>query len=189
MGNLEKNTSRKGRTADLQKIVLRTISTAGIMTAALVAPNVLGSMHKMGLIAKPRQREYVASAASKLRKKGLIQFSNGRYSLTREGEKLLKKWEFFNYKIRKPSVWDNKWRVVIFDIPEKKKTVRDRLTLLLRQAGFERLQDSVWVYPYDCEDMIGVLKTDFGVGKNILYMIVEELENDKHLREQFDLLN
>ena len=50
------------------------------------------------------------------------------------------------------------------------------------------MQDSVWVYPYDCEDILTLLKTDLGVGKYILYLIVDELENDKHLREFFDLV-
>ena len=60
--------------------------------------------------------------------------------------------------------------------------------MLFKQAGIRRLQDSVWVYPYDCEDIITLLKTDFGVGKYLLYMIVDELENDKHLREDFGLI-
>jgi len=32
------------------------------------------------------------------------------------------------------------------------------------------------------------LKTDIGIGKDLLYMIVDEIENDKHLREYFGLL-
>ena len=77
---------------------------------------------------------------------------------------------------------------MIFDIPEKMKNVRNNLTILLKQGGFYHLQDSVWVYPYDCEDIIALLKTDFGIGKYLLYLIVEELENDKRLREEFGLL-
>ena len=45
----------------------------------------------------------------------------------------------------------------------------------------------MWVYPYDCEDIIGLLKTDFGVGKDVLYIIADEIENDRHLRHEFDL--
>ena len=60
--------------------------------------------------------------------------------------------------------------------------------MLFRQAGLLRLQDSVWVYPYDCEDIVTLLKTDFGIGKHLLYLIVDELENDKNLREDFNLI-
>ena len=100
----------------------------------------------------------------------------------------MRKWEFADFKFNKPRKWDKKWRVIIFDIPEKKKKVRDHLTSLFRQTGIKKLQDSVWIYPYDCEDIIALLKTDFGIGKDLLYLIVEELENDKYLREEFGLI-
>ncbi|KKT16273.1 MAG: Transcriptional regulator, PaaX family, partial [Parcubacteria group bacterium GW2011_GWB1_43_6] len=109
------------------------------------------------------------------------------YQLTKEGEKVLRKWELADYSLRRPKKWDGKWRMIIFDIPEKKRGVRKQITMLFNQAGFYRLQDSVWVYPYDCEDVIGLLKTDFGIGKDLLYVIANEIENDRHLRHEFGL--
>jgi len=53
--------------------------------------------------------------------------------------------------------------------------------------GFVRLQDSVWVFPYDCEDFVALLKADLKIGVAVLYLIVEQIENDKHLRAHFDL--
>lgn len=188
MGNLEKISRKRFRSANLQKIVLHTIAAAGVLSVGLVAPNVLSAMDKMGLLPKLRQREYIASSASILRKKGLLRFKDGHYELTPAGEKVLRRWEMRNFKLNKPKKWDGKWRVVIFDIPQKKKKYRDHITMIFREAGFERLQNSVYVFPYDCEDVIGLLKTDLNLGKNILYMIVEELEDDKHLRQVFELL-
>jgi hypothetical protein len=43
----------------------------------------------------------------------------------------------------------------------------------------------VWVYPYDCEDLITLLKADFKIGKDLLYVITESIENDKWLRQSF----
>lgn len=57
----------------------------------------------------------------------------------------------------------------------------------MQSFGFYRLQDSVWVYPYDCEDVIGLLKTNLGLGSAVLYMIVEKIENDRRLREHFEV--
>ncbi len=57
----------------------------------------------------------------------------------------------------------------------------------MRELGFARLQDSVWVYPYDCEDLMALLKADLKIGMAVLYMIVEHIENDKHLRAHFSL--
>lgn len=173
---------------EIQKLVLDSVKLAGILSIGLVAPQVIGAMGKLGLIPNKRQEEIVRSSASKLAKKGLLLYKDGRYELTQDGEKKLRQWELQEYKFNRPYKWDKKWRVIVFDIPEKKKKVRDQVRNLFISAGFSRLQDSVWVYPYDCEDIIGLLKTDFGVGRDLLYMIVDEIENDKHLREEFNLL-
>lgn len=45
--------------------------------------------------------------------------------------------------------WDKKWRVVIFDIKETKRSTRDALRLKLRELGFGMLQRSSWITPYD----------------------------------------
>ena len=187
MGKLEESSSRKVRKGELQRLILETVKLAGILSIGLVAPNVIKAMNKLGIISNKRQNEIVSSSASKLAKKGLLKFNGKYYELTDEGGMKLRQLELQGYKLIRPKKWDGKWRVVIFDIPEKKRKVRDRIRNLFTSAGLYRLQDSVWVYPYDCEDIIGLLKTDFGVGKDVLYLIVDEIENDRHLREEFML--
>lgn len=188
MGKLEVASRRKARRGEIQKLILESVKLAGVLSIGLVAPNVIGAMDRLGLISNKRQGEIVSSSASKLSKKGLLKFNGKFYELTVQGERKLRQLEMRGFKLTKPKKWDSKWRVVIFDIPEKKKKERDRIRALLRTAGFSLLQDSVWVYPYDCEDIIGLLKTDLGVGRYLLYMIVDEIENDKHLRSEFNLI-
>ena len=188
MGRLEVSNKKKARRGEIQKLILNTVKVAGVLSIGLMAPNVISAMGKLGLIPNDRQSEIVYSSASKLAKKGLLKFNGKYYELTEEGAKKLRRLELSGYKLERPNKWDRKWRVIIFDIPEKKKRVREQIRNLFVSAGLIRLQDSVWVYPYECEDIIGLLKTDFGVGRDILYMIVDEIENDKRLREEFKLL-
>lgn len=188
MGELEKNTAKRIRKENLQRIILESVATIGVLSVALVAPNVLTAMNKLGIIPNPRRKEYISSSASKLTKRGLMIFKDGYYQLTKEGEKILRRWELSDYKLRKPKKWDGQWRIMIYDISEKKAIIRKQIAKLFTEAGLYRLQDSVWVYPYDCEDIIGLLKTDFGVGKEILYIVAREIENDRHLRDHFDLV-
>ena len=188
MGKLEIKSYKRSRRKNLQKIILTTISGTGVLAIGLLAPNVIGAMGKLGLLSNRRQKEYVGSSASKMVNRGMLKFNGKFYELTPLGQEKLRLWEFADFKLNRPKRWDKKWRVIIFDIPEKLKRVRNRLIILMRQAGFERLQDSVWVYPYDCEDIITLLKIDFRIGKHLLYLIVEELENDKHLRKCFGLI-
>jgi DNA-binding transcriptional regulator PaaX len=188
MGKIEEKVKKRTRRKNLQHIILGSVATAGALSVAVVTPNIMTAIKKLGLPINKRQKEYVSTSAAKLARKGLLHFDGKFYILTAEGESVLRRWELAEYGIAKPKRWDGKWRVLIFDIPEKKKVIRNQLTDLLRKAGLLRLQDSVWVYPYDCEDIITLLKTDYGIGRNLLYMVVEELENDKHLRREFGLI-
>lgn len=54
--------------------------------------------------------------------------------------------------------------------------------------GFLKLQDSVWIYPYDCEELVALLKADFRIGKDILYVIADSLENDGWIKRHFGLV-
>lgn len=83
--------------------------------------------------------------------------------------------------------WDGRWRMVVFDIPERRRNIRIRLRDFMREVGFVRLQDSVWVYPYDCEDFVALLKAELKVGKDVLYAIVDTIEHDNNIRKHFHL--
>lgn len=188
MGEMEKENRKRVRVAKIQKIILQSVATAGIISVGLVAPNVLGAIAKLGIIKTKRQREYINRSRNRLLEAGLLKKdSRGFVSLTKKGELALRNAERADYRLPRPKCWDKKWRVLIFDIPERLKTIREKLRLTLRSIGFVQLQKSVWVYPYDCEDFIILLKTDFMIGKNVLYMIVDSIENDKKLKDYFEL--
>ena len=56
--------------------------------------------------------------------------------------------------------WDGKWRVVIFDIPEKERRTRDFLRAKLKELGFGAWQKSIFISPYDwAEDIKELLAT------------------------------
>jgi DNA-binding transcriptional regulator PaaX len=187
MGNLEKAIQKRTKRKNLQKIILGTVAAAGLLSVAVVAPNVIGAMSKLGFLPARRQKEFIRGARERLVGKGLLEWQGNFLKLTPKGRVLLARLEQNNYKIKKPKRWDGKWRVLIFDIPETLRAKREKVRLTLISIGFFRLQDSVWIYPYDCEELITLLKADFEMGKNLLYMIVEALENDRLVKKQFGL--
>ncbi len=188
MGKLEtelKQTIRKGQ---LQKIILATIATAGILSVMAVAPNALQALSMMGFGKKNHHRYKIDTSRKRLVQNGLLEYTKERLlKLTPKGEAKLRQLELHEYKTKKPKRWDKKWRVLIFDIREDKKTLRDKVRRTLMTIGFIRLQDSVWVYPHDCEDLVTLLKADFKVGSEVLYLIVDKIENDGWLKKQFSL--
>ena len=188
MGILEEKIKRKTRVKNLEKIVLGTIATAGLLGVALLAPNALQALKLFGWKPHKRYREVITRSRERLIEHNLLtRDEKGFLRLTPKGETKLRELERREYKLPHPKRWDKKWRLLIFDIPEKRKYLREKIRNTLRAIGFNQLQKSVWVYPYDCEDLITLLKADFKIGTELLYMIVDSLENDEDLQNVFAL--
>ena len=107
--------------------------------------------------------------------------------LTKLGEKHAVKYDPENIRIPTPAKWDKKWRVVIFDIPEKKRKIRDTLRHEMKKLGFFELQKSTWVFPYDCRDAVDFLIELYEARNFVRYIVTSEISYDADLRLHFDL--
>jgi len=104
-----------------------------------------------------------------------------------KGKELLLKYKIDELKIKKPKRWDKKWRLVIFDIPEKKRLARDVLREKLKGLGFYRLQRSVFVHPYDCEREIELIKRIYEVEPFVRFVVADSIDNQEKLAQKFNL--
>ncbi len=91
----------------------------------------------------PLDKSELAQAFKRLRERGLIKEdkvdgSKVIFKLTELGKDALGT-EFDE------SDWDGKWRIVIFDIPEQKRIIRNLFRRRLKGWGFIRWQQSVWI--------------------------------------------
>lgn len=187
MGKIEQEVHEKRRRVNLKKFILASIQLAGILSVGLIAPNVLGAMAKLGILPGRRQKELIQRSRVRLVKRGFLEYRDGMLSLTPIGEAALRRLELSEYKLRRPKRWDGLWRILIFDIPEKRRELRDKVRRTLSAIGFIRVQQSVWLYPYDCEDLVTLLKADFRIGKDLLYLVIERMEYDERYRSHFGL--
>ncbi|OHA19061.1 MAG: CRISPR-associated endonuclease Cas2 [Candidatus Taylorbacteria bacterium RIFCSPHIGHO2_01_FULL_45_63] len=187
MGKMENESRKERRRANIQKVVLQTVTAVGFLSLALLAPNALQMLRVFDPKLKMLRRKVIDTSRRRMVLNGLLQYKDGFLRLTPKGEEKLRQLEIRDYKIPRPKRWDKKWRLLIFDIPEKRKRVREKVRQTLVSLEFKRLQDSVWVYPYDCEDVITLLKADFKIGKDLLYIIVDKIENDKYLKNDFGI--
>ncbi|MFZ2500462.1 MAG: CRISPR-associated endonuclease Cas2 [Minisyncoccia bacterium] len=191
MGVVEKEAKRERQWGAFQQAMLAAVAIGGVVLIAATIPNAAQLLKYFSGYKKGARFNYkTKTVLGRLAEKGLVSFveENGkRYArITEKGENML---QMENERVASTEKrkWDRRWRVVIFDIPEKRKSVRVRLRRFMEEYGFARLQDSVWIYPHDCEDLVALMKANFRVGADVLYMIVERLENDGHLREHFSL--
>lgn len=162
----------------------------------VVAPNaiqIIDQIEKASRYSKKRKgslKTAITRSTKSLIKQGLVKHSDkdfDRLELTPKGKNILHKIELRAMRYKKPEKWDKKWRVVIFDIEEKERHKRDHLRSILRQVGFFRLQQSVWVFPYHIEPLVALLRTEQDLGRSVIYMVVETIENDKDLKRHYDL--
>jgi|SRR3989344_4610458 len=89
-------------------------------------------------------------------------------------------------KIPNKTRWDGKWRFVIFDIPEVSKQKRDQLRRLLKQAGFKKIQSSVFASPYPiAREAIEYLKK-VKLKKYIKFLRVDEIDDSRDMIQLFN---
>ncbi|HET8581140.1 MAG TPA: CRISPR-associated endonuclease Cas2 [Candidatus Paceibacterota bacterium] len=187
MGAQEDQARAARRRGDVQRALLAAVAVPGLVVLAAAAPNVIQLLG--GITGSKSKFSYrLKSVASRLAEKGMVRFVTiaGRthIEITEAGRRELQRHEAGT---KKPRRWDRRWRMVMFDIPENRHRLRDAFRRRLAAFGFYRLQDSAWVYPYDCEEFVSLLKTDIGTSGSILYLIVESIERDKPLREHFGI--
>ena len=107
--------------------------------------------------------------------------------LSEKGKKAAKIYSIDNLKIDKPKKWDGNWRMVIFDIPERIKKVREALRMHLRNLGFYELQKSVFIYPLPCAEEINQIIDFYDISEYVRILMVHSLDNEDELRNEFKI--
>lgn len=131
----------------------------------------------------------VRQSIYRLRKKKYIRIkqvgkSRFKFELTKEGTKLLEKYNFDDFSIQPKCPWDGQWRMFAFDIPEKKRTTRDMLRRKLKKIGFFQFQRSVWIFPFECTEEMDYVCEFLGVQSHAL-MFAGKIHDDRLLRKYF----
>lgn len=107
--------------------------------------------------------------------------------LSKEGELLALTYDIDNMNIKTPSQWDRKWRIVMFDVPEKFKRTRDALRMHFKSMGFYEFQKSVFVHPYSCAKEIEYIMEFYQARKYIRFIVATEIDNALEIKRHFHL--
>ena len=114
--------------------------------------------------------------------------SNGSFKLilTKEGKKQAKilNWNS-SINFKKTKKWDKKWRIVIFDIPEKDRIFRNILRNHLYNLDFKKIQQSVFVSPYPFEKSIMELVNIYSAEKYVRVITATKIDNEKYIKNKF----
>lgn len=94
--------------------------------------------------------------------------------------------DILDFKIKEKK-WNGKWFFVVFDVPEIQKNKRDYLMKFLLRLGFYQYQKSVYIFPYECEKEIELIKKIVQGAKYMKYIIAEKIEDEVKIKTHFNL--
>lgn len=107
--------------------------------------------------------------------------------LNREGKRVALRYSLETMKINNPVIWDKKWRVILFDVPEYKKRLRDALRFQLKQLGLVEFQKSVFVHPYECKNEIDIVIELYNARRYVRFLEATHIDSDLHLKKRFKI--
>lgn len=105
------------------------------------------------------------------------------FSLTPKGQNLAGLLKFSLGKLK----WDKRWRVLIFDIPEREKYKRERLRDKLSELGFRQMQQSVWITPYPLPASFTDFVSELRVRSYLYALTVESINRENEFKKLFGI--
>lgn len=181
----------------VSEMILSVIAVAGIVSLAVVAPNIFSALgnfsgqgKKYSKVQKDRQ---IAKSFYYLKRTGLIRIkptaSEILLSVTKLGRKRAEKINIDYIQIKKNKRWDGKWWQVAADIPTKSyRACADALRSKLKQLNFYPLQRTLWFYPFDPRIEIEFLANHFRIGNFVTVMEINRLDkqDESKLKDFFN---
>ena len=187
----------KERYLEAAKIMLAVVGGVGLVVVAAVAPGALQiaklfEQDRYGNFQKSKRRS-TGETIRRFQRNELftVREKNGKFfvELTKKGKEKLKEFDFEKLHIAKPAKWDGKWRIVIFDIPDRSfKRGRDALRGKLKEWEFYLLQKSVWVCPWPCENEIRAVATLYEILPYVNIIVAEKIADDAVMRKHFHVV-
>lgn len=107
--------------------------------------------------------------------------------LTEKGKTRILRYAVGEFNIRKQDRWDGKWRIIIYDVSDKRKRSRDILRSTLQRMGFLKLQKSVYLFPFPCGEEIEFLRAYYGLDQEVTMLVTSKIENDDAYRKYFGI--
>ncbi len=107
-------------------------------------------------------------------------------SLTEKGKLRALNISFRNFQNKKEK-WDGKWRMIAFDVPDEYKKGRDAIRYRMKLGGFYRLQESLFLFPYDCQREINALVKLFKLEKYVRFGLLDFIDNEEQIKSIFKI--
>ena len=136
----------------------------------------------------PDDHERFRKGIHNLKRSGYVKLTkNKSFKFTKKGGSWYKK-NVYRYSPFREAKWDGKWRVVLFDIPEKFHKKREVFRYRLKNLGFYQLQKSVMALPFECKNDIAEICSRLGIVQYVDMFVAESIgSKEGELKKTFGL--
>jgi DNA-binding transcriptional regulator PaaX len=187
---------QKHRRGELAKEILLMIAAGVAIPAAFLMPNIpfafkplLKALTKKSLVGKNAS---LIRSITYLKRNRLVSVGHDGDQqiliLSEKGRKKVLQFNADRMAIRKPRRWDGYWRIVLFDIPERRRPGREALRNKLKQLGFYQLQKSCFIHPFECKSEIDFVTELYEVSSYVNFVLAKEIEGQTLLQKMFGLV-
>lgn len=176
------------------KLLLKYIALGSAVVILSLANPILPLVLSRAYLKKRKfQRSLFLRDLGRLQRRELIDYKempNGEIKiiLKGNGKRKILQYDIDDMRLIRPRRWDGKWRLIMFDIPDKKRKASNAISLKLRDLGFYKLQKSVYIYPFPCEKEVEFIATVFEVKDCILIMKISSFDGGEKIAHYYNLL-
>ena len=171
----------------------------GVIAVTSTAPGLLTAFKRKPLkyVHEEKKKRYqkLWRGFHELRKRKVVEYKGedkdgySVYQISDGGKQYVKKFVLETLNIAAPKKWDRKWRIITFDVPEKKfKNHRRAFQQKLKELGFYQIQKSVWIHPFPCETEIEFLKDIFQIQPFVEIFLTDKITNGRTIYHFKELL-
>ena len=171
---------------NIERDILDELTLGDLLYSFLLSGRSTRRFHKLAH-KRATERYRRKLAIERLTKNGYIDVRGKQLQISAAGYYALGNSIDKNLALLKTKAWDHKWRIAAFDIPEIYAAKRRLVRGILKRAGFVKLQQSVWVFPHDCEELVQLIKKESRLAPYILYGVLEHIEDEKRLKKLFGM--
>jgi len=163
------------------------------MTLTQLGIVLLNQLYEAGRYPRRRRLSYrsINRSVDRLQRRGLVVISDRgakrSLEITKEGRFFAEMLIKLPAKLTKQFRWDGKWRLIIFDIPERHKVVRDVLRAKIQELGFVQLQKSVFITPWPCKTVVEQIQKVYRADRYIRYIEASSFDGSEAFRKKFQV--
>ena len=175
---------------EVGEIILSTLLVVGFITFAIAMPNAVqifkyfdpkNTKDKWKI-----KRSIVRLEEGKFIKKKLVA-GEEQYILTETGKTRAMRYHLYSMKIAEQPRWDGLWRIVMFDVPENRRSARLAINLALKKLGCIQYQKSVFITPYPCAKEVNFVGKCFDARRHLRLITAKEIDGEAKIKKYFGL--